>query len=172
MTSSASDFLVEKQLQKCQMCVTFSFLLNRSLEWSPLRRERKARPSFCHPAGKATCLLRAGVTMSTRLPMVSPLWGASCPSPRGSVSLEGQFSPPASTSWFLDFSFRNQPQRLLSPLGGCGWWGSEPGLGRLPFKTGVIPGTHQHAGHLMVWNGVFQIEISKGSLVNSWFKSS
>ncbi|XP_044600376.1 growth arrest-specific protein 7 isoform X6 [Equus asinus] len=53
-------------------CSLGSELRRRSLEWSPLRRERKARPSFCHPAGKATCLLRAGVTMSTRLPMRPP----------------------------------------------------------------------------------------------------
>lgn len=83
VTSSASDFLVEKQLQKCQMCVTLSFLLRRSLEWSPLRRERKARPSSFHLAGKATCPPRVGVTMSTQPPMVSPALGSSLHQPPG-----------------------------------------------------------------------------------------
>ncbi|KAM5215127.1 growth arrest-specific protein 7 isoform 7-T11 [Hipposideros larvatus] len=44
----------------------------RSLEWSPLRQEKKARLSFSHLAGKATCLPRGGVTMSTRPPMRPP----------------------------------------------------------------------------------------------------
>ncbi|XP_015976779.2 growth arrest-specific protein 7 isoform X2 [Rousettus aegyptiacus] len=44
----------------------------RSLEWSPLHQERKARLSFFHLAGKATCLLRGGVTMSTRPPTRPP----------------------------------------------------------------------------------------------------
>ncbi|XP_008853948.1 growth arrest-specific protein 7 isoform X4 [Nannospalax galili] len=44
----------------------------RSLGWSPLRQERRARPSSFHLAGRATCRLRAGVTMSTRLPMRPP----------------------------------------------------------------------------------------------------
>lgn len=72
-----------KQLQKCQICVTFSFLLNRSLEWSPLHQERKARLSFFHLAGKATCLLRGGVTMSTRPPTVSPALGSILHQPLG-----------------------------------------------------------------------------------------
>ncbi|XP_072796832.1 growth arrest-specific protein 7 isoform X2 [Vicugna pacos] len=44
----------------------------RSLEWSPLRRERKARPSSFHRAGRATCPPRAGATMSTRPPTRPP----------------------------------------------------------------------------------------------------
>nr|XP_027802595.1 growth arrest-specific protein 7 isoform X2 [Marmota flaviventris] len=44
----------------------------RSLEWSPLRPERKARRLSFHLAGRATCPLRAGVTMSTRPPMRPP----------------------------------------------------------------------------------------------------
>ncbi|XP_047399602.1 growth arrest-specific protein 7 isoform X2 [Sciurus carolinensis] len=44
----------------------------RSLEWYPLRQERKARRSSFHLAGRATCLRRAGVTMSTRPPMRPP----------------------------------------------------------------------------------------------------
>ncbi|XP_043439054.1 growth arrest-specific protein 7 isoform X5 [Prionailurus bengalensis] len=44
----------------------------RNLEWSPHRRERRARlPSF-RLAGRVTCLLRVGVTMSTRPPMRPP----------------------------------------------------------------------------------------------------
>ncbi|XP_034502805.1 growth arrest-specific protein 7 isoform X4 [Ailuropoda melanoleuca] len=44
----------------------------RSLEWSPLRPERKATLSSFHLAGRATCLPRAAVTMSTRPPMRPP----------------------------------------------------------------------------------------------------
>ncbi|KAM5150861.1 growth arrest-specific protein 7 isoform 2-T2 [Callospermophilus lateralis] len=44
----------------------------RSLEWSPLRLERKARQLSFHLAGRATCPLRDGVTMSTRPPMRPP----------------------------------------------------------------------------------------------------
>ncbi|XP_032287905.1 growth arrest-specific protein 7 isoform X3 [Phoca vitulina] len=44
----------------------------RSLEWSPLLSERKARLLSFHLAGRATCLLRAAVTMSTRPPMRPP----------------------------------------------------------------------------------------------------
>ncbi|XP_032136173.1 growth arrest-specific protein 7 isoform X3 [Sapajus apella] len=44
----------------------------RSLEWSPLRREKRARLSSFLLAGKATCRLRAGGTMSTRPPMRPP----------------------------------------------------------------------------------------------------
>ncbi|XP_057570419.1 growth arrest-specific protein 7 isoform X3 [Hippopotamus amphibius kiboko] len=50
----------------------FAHICGRSLEWSPLRRERKARPSSSHRAGKVTCPLRAAATMSTRPPMRPP----------------------------------------------------------------------------------------------------
>lgn len=77
------DFLVEKRLHKCLTRVTFPFLLHRSLGWSPLRPERRARASCCPPAGRATCPPRAGATMSTQPPMVSPAqeWPAPAPGP-------------------------------------------------------------------------------------------
>lgn len=116
MTSSTSDFLVEKQLQKYQTPVTFPFLLNRSLGWSPLRQERKVRRSFSHLAGKATCLLRGGVTMSTQPPMVSPTLGGILHQLPGFCLFGGAcFLPAALTSWCLDFFFRNLPESLLSP---------------------------------------------------------
>ncbi|XP_045840747.1 growth arrest-specific protein 7 isoform X3 [Meles meles] len=44
----------------------------RSLEWSPLRPERKATLSSFHLAGRVTCPPRAGATMSTRPPTRPP----------------------------------------------------------------------------------------------------
>lgn len=134
VTSSACDLLVEKQLQKCQMCVTFSFLLNRSLEWSPLHQERKARLSFFHLAGKATCLLRGGVTMSTRPPTVSPALGSILHQPLGFCLFGGVgFLLPPSPSGCQTFS-------LQIYLRGCfphsaGWWESENRLGNV-----ILPG--------------------------------
>lgn len=176
VTSSASDFLVEKQLlQKCQMCVTFSFLLNRSLEWSPLRQEKKARLLFFHLAGKATCLLRGGVTMSTRPPMVSPSLESVLSSPRVSVSLEGQVF----SSLLHLLVFRLLLQKSTSESAFCpelhgrdlklDWEGSPSRLGSFsdPHNLSTFVETN-----LTVWNCVFRIGISNSSVVNSWFKSS
>lgn len=152
-TSSASDFLVERQLQKCHMCVTFSVFLHRSLEWSPLHRERKARPLSFHRAGRATCPLRAGATMSTRPPMVSPALGSVLRQPRGPVRLEGWFSPPSFTSWALDFSSQNLPQKLQGNLAfftGLGGRGLSLGGESCPSKLGSSLEPHNHPASL--WN--------------------
>lgn len=118
--------------------MTFSFLLHRSLEWSPLRRERKARLLSFHRAGKATCPLRAGATMSTRPPMVSPAPGSVLQQPLGSCPSGG--APLSSTSWALELSFELSLRGCqdIFPSPRAGWQELEPGWGSLSFKVGVI----------------------------------
>lgn len=155
-TSSASDFLVERQVQKCPMCVTFSLLLHRSLVWSPLHRERKARLSSFHLAGKATYPLRAGATMSTRPPMVSPAlgsilcqsWGGGGPISLGRGALSS-FLHLLGFRLFL-WTSSQRPQGNLAFPAGLG--GSGPSLWGEGFPSRLGSSSEPHNHRASSWN--------------------
>lgn len=139
VTSPASNFLVPNWLKpqspKCPARVTFPFLFHRSLEWYPLRPERRATLSSFHLAGRATCLPRAGATMSTRPPMVSPRAGEH-------VTWVPAFLCPSYLSQRLVVCLGNQSRRLwwvrAFPCR-AGWWGSAVAREAHPSGSGVLP---------------------------------